>query len=187
MVGLFVTGRFVGTGAGVARGLFGAAGLSAEPGFFDGLVVAIPIGESVAGCFVGTGANDATGRCGFLRRFLTVILQVHFFFALLPVILAVPAFFARTSPFLFTEAIFLFEDFHVIVPARRLIFSRHFFPTKRVAFFRFILGDEASASDGCVSVAVSDNVITPAVRARFIFLFIVIFLSSFHVAYIFVC
>ncbi len=83
----------------------------------------------VAGLFAEPGFSVGVGYDGFFRYFLTVIRQVHFFFADLPVIFAVPAFFARTSPFLLTAATFLFEDFQVIVPGRPLIFKRHVFPT----------------------------------------------------------
>lgn len=106
-----------------------------------------------------------------------MILQLHFFDLALAVILAVPALFARTSPFLFTVATFLFEDFHEMVPEQPVTFSLHVFPTESVAFFLLIFADAAVASGVCIREAANENVITPAVRARFIFLFIVMFLS----------
>lgn len=209
MVGLFVVfGLFVATGLFVVIGLFVVAGLLEVPGLFEvpGLIVIAGLLElaglfEVFGLFVAAGLLEVLGLFvvaglfelpgllvmvglfevpGLFRRFLTVILQTHFLFAVLPAILAVPAFLARTSPFLFTEATFLFEDFHEIFPGRPLIFSLHVFPTNIVAFFRFILADAAFASDVCARVAASEKVMTPAVRVRVIFLFIVIFLSSFE-------
>lgn len=64
-----------------------------------------------------------------------------------------------------------------MVPEQPVTFSLHVCPTESVAFFLLIFADAAVASSVCIREAANENVITPAVRARFIFLFIVMFLS----------
>lgn len=75
----------------------------------------------VSGLLSGDGVR--TGLFVEVVFFLTITLQINFLDLILAVILAVPAFFAVTVPFLFTVAIFLFDDFHVILPEIPLTFS----------------------------------------------------------------
>ena len=76
---------------------------------------------------------------------------MSFFFAILAEIVALPAFFAVTIPFIVTEATFVAEDFHVIFPEDTVLpalvtFSLALLPFTRVRYD--LLSIYPAATDG---------------------------------------
>lgn len=92
-------------------------------GVTDGVVSGVTDGV-VSGAIDGTTVGVIVGaEVSFLSLYLafssfgfTFILQTNFFFPAFAVILAVPFFFAVTTPFFVTVAIFFFELLHFTFP-----------------------------------------------------------------------
>ena len=131
---------FAVVGSPSSEGCVVCEGLSDTCGFLlgkvPGLAVTFAVAFGLAVTFATAFGLDVTFAFFFA---LTTTLQVYFFLPILATILAVPFFFALTTPFLVTVAIFFFEEDHFTFFLVPFTFNLAFLPTVNTSFFLFSL------------------------------------------------
>lgn len=144
-----------------------------EGGVIAGVGFAVSGGLCVGDGVMGGRMADA----GFRWHFFTLIRHLYFVCFTFAVTIADPAFFAVTRPFLFTLAIRLSEEPHLILPRIPGCLSRRLLPAASVIFFGRIFAEAIRLSAVCTNDAAKIRNVVPKASKRFRVVFIVIILS----------